>query len=320
MRYNFTMKWKILSCVIIVGTILLFACSGTGGDSAGGGGGEDQLPSPTVTDSITLSAFSVGSSTEMTINWTAASDDSGGTLSYKVVKASASTSAAASALIDTVEEAQALTRSDIVLDWTENVTTATASNLAAGSFNALAVLVRNQSRGVSIYPPLVKFGGYVIYLTALGSTYDGQVELQMGEVSLATADAKCMDAANLPHNILSAKALLGGNGRTAASVLKPSAAYFQYTGPSVGVTNSSSIPTGDWVWPGDDQTFFWSGFNADFSVAVVNLCTDGFNRDWAIANPLGTGRRGYTDSSGKIDFSVVNIDCTAMTRLFCVEQ
>ena len=85
------------------------------------------------------------------VNWGAASDNISPTnqLQYKVVRASAL------ADIDTVAEANAISGPGLVMNWTTNVLTATASGLTATTIYAVAVLVRDESGNMSLYAPIL---------------------------------------------------------------------------------------------------------------------------------------------------------------------
>ena len=81
------------------------------------------------------------------ISWSAAADETSAAsaLSYKVVRASAS------ADIDTVEEADAITGSGLVSDWTSGLTSATAALPLSDTTYYFSVLVRDEAGNKAIY-------------------------------------------------------------------------------------------------------------------------------------------------------------------------
>lgn len=98
---------------------------------------------PTPGNSGTLATSGVTGS-QVTLSWTAATDNgtAQASLEYKVVRASATTA------IDTVAEADAATT---VTDWTANITTTNATGLSGSTTYAFQVLVRDLAGQMAIY-------------------------------------------------------------------------------------------------------------------------------------------------------------------------
>lgn len=101
---------------------------------------------PTTGTSI---SFSATSSTSTIVCWGAATDNitAQASLQYKVVKASSGIS------IDTISEADAITSSDLVMDWTVNTTSKSITGLTASTTYFFAVLVKDTVGNMSLYAP-----------------------------------------------------------------------------------------------------------------------------------------------------------------------
>jgi len=109
----------------------------------GGGGSGDELPGqpPTVTGQVTLSGAEV-----INVAWPAATDDltPAADLEYQVVYSTDGN-------ISTVDAAVA--NGAVAMPWTKNIGTFTIAGLNIGTKYYVAVLVRDQSALISIYPP-----------------------------------------------------------------------------------------------------------------------------------------------------------------------
>lgn len=137
--------------VLHLAMVLTFLCSCSSDD--GGTRASSTSPTPTPSAGDTTSpvvgaiSFSNVDYSSMDITWTAASDDvtTATSLSYKLVKASDKT------LIDTISEAEAVTGSDLLVDWQTNVLTYSLSGLAQTTTYAFAVLVKDAAGNKAIY-------------------------------------------------------------------------------------------------------------------------------------------------------------------------
>jgi alpha-amylase len=138
-----------------LGLVLVFTLSSCpsptsdGGGSGGGGGGgnppSDTTP-PTVGTSIT---FASTTTTSTQVSWGAATDDATpqASLQYKLVRA------LNAADIDTVAEADAISGSNLILNWTANVTSHTVSGLSVNTTYWFAVLVKDGANNIALYNP-----------------------------------------------------------------------------------------------------------------------------------------------------------------------
>lgn len=99
---------------------------------------------PSAGSSIT---FTNVDSTTLTINWGAGNDSGTSTsnLKYKVVKA------ATSAAIDTISEVDAISGSDLLMNWTANTTSFNANGLSSNTTYYFAVLVMDESGNKAYY-------------------------------------------------------------------------------------------------------------------------------------------------------------------------
>jgi hypothetical protein len=104
---------------------------------------------PNVGTAISYTNNTTG--TSVTVNWGAASDDTTpqANLLYKVVRATSNTA------IDSIAEANAVSGSDLIMDWTENTLSVGATGLASGGTYYFAVLVKDASDNMSLYSPVV---------------------------------------------------------------------------------------------------------------------------------------------------------------------
>lgn len=105
---------------------------------------------PVIGSGISFSSVNV---TDLTVSWGAATDNgtSAVNLQYKLVKDSAN-----AANINSVALANAKTGSDLVMDWTANITSRIATGLPASSISHFAVLVRDALGNMALYSPQSK--------------------------------------------------------------------------------------------------------------------------------------------------------------------
>jgi hypothetical protein len=113
---------------------------------------------PVIGSGITYSNIA---STSVSVNWGKATDavTAQSALEYKVVKASSS------GAIDTIVEADGVLASDVVIDWTDDIDTVSATGLTSATTYYFAVLVRDLSGNKALYSPKVRFTGKMIYVT-----------------------------------------------------------------------------------------------------------------------------------------------------------
>jgi alpha-tubulin suppressor-like RCC1 family protein len=102
---------------------------------------------PTIGTNIVASNIDID---RLTLSWGAASDQytAAANLEYRVVKASTSTA------IDTIEKVDSISGANEVMDWTANITTVDALNLASGTTYFFAVVVRNEAELKALYGPI----------------------------------------------------------------------------------------------------------------------------------------------------------------------
>jgi hypothetical protein len=86
----------------------------------------------------------------MTVNWGTASDNQtiAANLSYKLVKATSSN------LIDSILEAEAISGTDLLLDWTVAQTNQAVTGLSEGTEYHFAVLVKDEASNLTLYAPM----------------------------------------------------------------------------------------------------------------------------------------------------------------------
>jgi hypothetical protein len=100
---------------------------------------------PVPGTAVTLSQVT---SSSASVAWGAATDGSGGPLFYKLVRA------ADAAAIDTLAEAEGVAASQVVVDWTEGVSSGQLTGLDDAEAFAVTVLVRDAAGNKAIYTPV----------------------------------------------------------------------------------------------------------------------------------------------------------------------
>jgi alpha-tubulin suppressor-like RCC1 family protein len=100
---------------------------------------------PTTSGNLTLSNVA---QTSLTVSWAAATDETTvqSALKYKLVKASSSSE------IDSITKAVSRVQGDILLDWTANTLSKNVSGLTEGTAYHFAVLVKDETGNLSLYP------------------------------------------------------------------------------------------------------------------------------------------------------------------------
>lgn len=109
--------------------------------------GSGDSTAPTVGTALTASSITT---TTLTLSWGAASDavTGVGQLQYKLLRA------ADSVQLDTITEANAITGSGKMMDWTAGTTSFNGTGLTEGTSYAFAVLVRDAAGNMSLYTPI----------------------------------------------------------------------------------------------------------------------------------------------------------------------
>lgn len=142
---------------VFFGLLLLLAlgCGSKGGDSSGSGGAGAGGTGATAADTTaptagTAISFSSVTSTTLSVNWGAATDDvtAQSNLEYKVVKDNV-----AAGNIDTIAEVDAKTGGDLLQDYTANITTKAVTGLTGSPTFHFAVVVRDAAGNKAIYAP-----------------------------------------------------------------------------------------------------------------------------------------------------------------------
>ncbi len=133
---------KTIMMTAILSAIIFTGCGG----SSGGGGSSDKT-APQTGAGIIYSNIVPDS---LTVDWGAATDETTAqnSLSYKLVRA------ASKSAIDTVAEADAVTGSGLIMDWSVNTLTCQVTNLIHGTTYYFTVLVKDGSGNEAIYNPV----------------------------------------------------------------------------------------------------------------------------------------------------------------------
>jgi hypothetical protein len=239
-------------------------------------------------------------------------------LSYKLVKATSS------AAIDTVNEVDAISGADLLMNWTANTITNGVISLTANTTYYFAVLVKDEAGNKAIYAPasrLTYTGVKKIYATT--STYTGATI-----AGITGADSACSSDAGKPSGGGTYKALLvDGTARVACSVA------------NCGVGNSAT----DWVMAantlyvrsdgtteiaGTSTTTAVFSFNITTAVATSGTAYTGLETNWTTSASTCTA---WTVTSGNGAYGTLNqvstalisssaAACTGARKLMCVEQ
>ncbi len=243
-------------------------------------------------------------------------------LEYKVVQSTSESD------IDTVEEANAITGSGIVQDWTPSITSAEADNLAASTTYYFAVLVRNTAGSMALYPPepTTTLQGERIFITAVAPSGGGNFG------GVAGGDALCATDANKPA-LGTYKAMIVGTGRVACTtancgtggasehtnwVLAPNTNYVRTDNTLIATSTSAGIfsfPLTAGFTPSGTNPELWTGLTATWLTNTGVNCSN-----WTSTG--GTGTVGIADltTSGVINIYPQNCNRSDSQRLACVEQ
>jgi formylglycine-generating enzyme len=139
---------KFMAILIFAVAINFSGCNGSssGDGSASGNGNVSENSAPIAGAAINFSNIA---STSGTISWGAAADNKtvGSKLSYKLVKSTSSSS------IDTFAEADAITGSDMIMDWSMNVLTCQVNSLNHLTKYYFAVIVKDEAGNKALYSP-----------------------------------------------------------------------------------------------------------------------------------------------------------------------
>lgn len=243
-------------------------------------------------------------------------------LEYKVVQSTSAND------IDTVEEANAITGSGIVQDWTPNITSAEAENLTASTTYYFAVLVRNAAGSMALYPPesTTTLQGERIFITAVAPSGGGNFG------GVAGGDTLCTTDANRPA-LGTYKAMIVGTGRVACTtancgtggasehtdwVLAPNMNYVRTDNTLIATSTSAGIfsfPLTAGFAPSGTNPELWTGLTSTWLTSGGANCTN-----WTTTG--GTGIVGIADltTSGAINIYSQNCNRNDSQRLACVEQ
>jgi hypothetical protein len=208
-------------------------------------------------------SFSGVSTTGITVNWGAGTDDSTApaSLQYKLVRA------ATSAEIDTAAEADAIVGADLLADWTTNLLTSAVTGLSAGDFHFYAVVIRDLGHNLALYSPVSRVAGRIFYSTNqnhnanLGGPTgaDGLCASQRDPRAATDASPKAVLADGTTRH-----ACTTANCTSAAEnldwALLANTTYYNTSGGVIGTTNtagifgfpltSAPIPGGSWHYSG----------------------------------------------------------------------
>lgn len=307
---------KSILRLILVSLLTTTGCSDNNGTAESKS--SDDTTSPTAG---TLTATSDVEPT-LSLTWTAATDETSSTaeLEYKVVKA------ATTAEIDTLDEIEALAASEVVQDWTANITSASATGLATGTY-AFAVIVRDDAGNKTLYTPKTATAHPActtncrIFLTA--STYDGNLG------GLAGADAKCMSDTNNPGTGVY-KALLWTTATTGASsrsrwsnwILKASKTYYRPDGTTIMTTNVNKYANFAWTAAiSSTSAKAWTGmqFNWDGGFETCSDFTSNSASEYGCKGTTDSNTSTTLDDGDGIPNNAA-ATCDHSFHLYCVEQ
>jgi hypothetical protein len=287
----------------------------------------DQV-APTAPNGGVSVSFSNVTDNGLTVNWDAATDDgtTGTNLEYKVVRA-VTTSA-----INTITNADAVTGSDLLMDWTANLTSKSFTGLTVGSTYAYTVLVRDSSGNKSLYIPKIRPLGKMIYRTT--TKFSGNLSGVTG------ADSSCSSSRldNVDTAATIKALIVDGTARVACSaascsggpssswIMSPSIEYFNSEGQSIGTTTSNKIFTFPLTNPikRDDQSLAnaWTGLSTsnDWVADSSNSCSA-----WSSSSSGTNGILGKVSSTtvDTVDSTMMSLGadtCDKQYPLYCVEQ
>lgn len=282
---------------------------------------------PTVGTGI---SFTNIADTSVTVNWGAASDTITGSaaLQYKVVRASSNTD------IDTVSEADSATA---VTDWTNNITSTSATGLTGATTYYFAIIVKDESNNKALYAPGRRFTGKMIYVTTQGFKGD------FGGIT--GADQKCSDYRQTlvdSTSIVKAMIVDGTNRRACTSdncsvggtaenidwAMLPNTKYYNKNGELLWTTNAGGVKDLSYSGGSIDTlagTLAWTGLGgggygkwqscsngADHSCNCYGWSSNVWNLDYAHAGSPADG--------GILIVYHGGYSCGENYRIYCVEQ
>ena len=228
-------------------------------------------------------------------------------------------------LIDTASEALALTGSNVVFDWTKDLSGFEAVGLAGHTSYAFAVLVRDEAGGLALYEP-VSFttkAHRLIFKTA--STFTAT---QLSPAS--STDAICN--AEKPASRGTFKAMIASPERQACSsrncetagtdeqidwVMRANTVYENSNGIVVWATNSAGIPNTiqhGIIQPNGTLGDVWTGLDVDWRKSADN-CSN-----WTSASNGVIGALGASNAANGDAWANFAASCSIQAGFYCVEQ
>jgi len=283
---------------------------------------------PTPGTAIT---FGLITDTSFSIYWGPATSTktTSANLEYKVVKADATST------ISTIASADAITGSDIVLDWTKARAGATytpAGEVKGSKTYAIAVLVKDEYGGKSIYTPqtVTTLPHKLIFVST--------TKYANGALNLATLDANC-DAekpagrgsfkAMVAHSsyriaCLHADCIVGGQAQAGDGynwVMTGSTTYENKQGNVVWTTTAGGVVSRlDYFTSGVDSTNpkVWTGLNANWTTG--NNCSDWQSSANGVNSVMGGGGTNYTIAWSWVDSVKCDGSQYGSMGVYCVEQ
>lgn len=280
-------------------------------------------------------------STSVTVNWGKATDTVTvqAFLEYKVVKA------LSSGAIDSIPEADGVSSSDIVIDWTTDIDTVSATGLSAATFYYFAVLVRDSSGNKSLYFPKVRFTGKMIWVAQIPTepySFLNNFAVFTGNLGgISGADQKCSENrpsySKVDQTSVVKALLVDGVSRIACQnyslcnnpsenldwVLSPNTTYYAKNGGSHRTTNNAGV----WEF---DSTSGVTAIDGSHSPRIWTGFRDAANGDWRAGESFykncgaWTGGASATvgeayNSSHQMLYGAI-LGCGSYGGLYCVEQ
>jgi hypothetical protein len=170
-----------LSAIIAAAALAMTGCSPTAATNDGPSRDTTDTTAPTAGAAI---SFSNTSESKTTVNWGAASDETTAQaeIKYKLVKANSA------GTIDTIAEADAITGSDLAMDWIAGSTSCSLTALTTGASYYFAALAKDGSGNIVLYAPReVLVADYPAYLGRLAAE-DGAANDLLGTSVAVSGD------------------------------------------------------------------------------------------------------------------------------------